>query len=224
MNDRATGMRSMENDLTLKDSPPQDKSPSGHPARRRTVIIAVAIVIAIVVISSAIIIDEHIAKTHYGPPHIGILSLSEIDRLAGQQLTIYAINGSNLKHGIILGESVFFNTSNNISNRSSGDQGLLAGSLSVDSLEFTNLTMSSLYYNISYMVEKQALSLRNPNISIKNISYDGFTFFLVILNLSGLLVYSQGYSGNYGFTIIDIGVPLSSYTALVHDEIQAMTS
>jgi len=118
---------------------------------------------------------------------------------------------------------VTFNTSNNISNRNSGYTGLLPGSILVGSGEFTNLTMFSLYYNISYMAEKQALSFRNPNISIKNISYDDFTFFLVISNNSGLFVVSVGYSGNYGFAIIDIGVPLSSYTALVHDEIQAMT-
>jgi hypothetical protein len=58
----------------------------------------------------------------------------------------------------------------------------------------------------------------------RNDSYDGFRFFLANPNHSGLWVLSVGYSGNYGFTIFDNGVPLSSYTALVYDEIQAMTS
>jgi len=94
MNDSATGMRSMENDLTLKDSPPQDKSPSGHSARRRTIIISVAVVIAIVVIASAILVDEHMVTTHHGPPHIGIISLSEINKLARRKLTIYDRNNT----------------------------------------------------------------------------------------------------------------------------------
>jgi len=219
MNDRATGTKSMENDLTLKDSPPQDKSPSCHSPRRRTIIISVAVVIAIVVIASAILVDEHMVTTHHGPPHIGIISLSEINKLARRKLTIYDRNNtSNLKQGLILEEIVVFNTSNHTSSRNSGHQELFVGSF-----EVTNQTLSSFLYNISYAEEKQFVSTKHLDINIRNISYDEFSIFLVILNRSGLLVSSQGHSCTYGFITAGTNVPLSSYTALVHDEIQAMT-
>jgi len=217
---KGSGTRSMENDLTLKDSPPQAKSPSGHSARRRTIIISVAVVIAIVVIASAILIDEHMVTTHHGLPHIGIISLSEINKLARRKLTIYDRNNtSNLKQGLILEEIVVFNNSNHTSSRNSSPLGILVGSF-----EVTNQTLSSFLYNISYTEEKQFLSTKHLDINIRNISYDEFSIFLVILNRSGLLVSSQGYSGTYGFIIAGTNVPLSSYTALVQDEIQAMTS
>ncbi len=213
-------MRVIENDLTLGDSPPPDKSPSGHSATRRTIIITVAVVITIILIASAILIDVGIVTPHHFHHHIGIISLSEIDQLAGRQLRIYGRNNSSdLKEGIILGETVAFSISNHTSSWSSSPPGVL-----VISLEFTNQTQSSLFYNISYMVERQFFSARNSSINIRNISYDGFMFFTVISNYSGLYAVSAGYSGNYGFVISDINVSLSSYTALVHEEIQAMTS
>jgi len=107
----------------------------------------VAIVVAIAVISSAILIDEHIAATHHRPPHIGILSLSEIDHLAGQLLRIYGRNNcSQLKKATIIEEIVALNTWNHTSSVNSSTPGII-----LISGEFTNLALSLLSYNVSYM-------------------------------------------------------------------------
>ncbi|MGC8563092.1 MAG: hypothetical protein ACP5NO_07885, partial [Thermoplasmata archaeon] len=117
-------MRGMENDLTLGDSPPPDKSPSGHSATRRTIIITVAVVITIILIASAILIDADIVTPHHFHHHIGIISLSEIYQLAGRQLRIYGRNNSSdLKEGIILEETVGFSISNHTSSRNSSPPG-----------------------------------------------------------------------------------------------------
>ncbi len=214
-------MRNTKNDSTSLDSPPPAKSPSGHSARRKTVVITVVVVVAIVVIASAFVLNEHIVTSPRGPPHIGILSLSEISQLAGRQLTIfYRNNSSQIRLNITSEETVAFNTSNHTSSWKSSSPEVL-----VISYEFTNQTQSSFSYNVSYSIQKQALAARNSSTVIKNMSFEGFTFFLVFSNYSGVFsVVSAGHSGSYAFLIGDINVPLSSYIALVHDEIQAMTS
>lgn len=214
-------MSSTKNDSTSLNSLAPPKSPSGRSARRRTVVITVVVAVAIVMIASAFVLNERTVTSPRGPPHIGILSLSEIDQLAGQQLTIfYRNNSSQIKLNITSEETVAFNTSNHTSSWKSSSPGVV-----VFSYEFTNQTQSSFSYNISYSIQKQALTARNSSTVIKNMSFEGFTFFLVSSNYSGVLsVVAAGYSGSYAFLITDINVPLSSYIALVHEEIQAMTS
>ncbi|MCL5873918.1 MAG: hypothetical protein M1161_01060 [Candidatus Thermoplasmatota archaeon] len=214
-------MRSTKNDSTSLDSPAPAKSPPDRSDRRKTVAITIVVVVAIVVIASTFVLDQHTVTSPRGPPHIGIISLSEISQLAGQQLTIfYRNNSSQVRLNITSEETVAFNTSNHTSSWKSSPPRVL-----VISYEFTNQTQSSFSYNISYSIQKQALAARNSTTVIRNMSFEGFTYFLVISNYSGIFsVVSAGYSGSYAFLIGDINVPLSSYIALIHKEIQAMTS
>lgn len=214
-------MTSEKNDSTSLDPPSSAKSPLLHSARRRIVVITVVVVVATVVIASAIVLDYYSVTSQHRLPHIGILSLSEINQLAGQQLTVqYKNNSSQIRLNITSEDTAVFNTSNHSSSWKSNSPVVL-----VISYEFINPAQSSFSYNLSYSIQKQALAARNSSAVIRNVSYEGFTYFIVSSNYSGVFsIVAAGYSGSYSFLIGDINVPLSNYNALVSEEIQAMTS
>ncbi len=184
-----------------------DSRPRPIRLRRILAITTVCIVAIIIVTASAIVLINN------DRDHLGIIPFSKVSAIAGQRFTVFYHNNSSdiipyystpVKINI-----AFFNASDH------------NGSVIIASLEFSNRTLAIEFVNSNYAEWHLSTTMLNVNVTIAKGSYDGFNFSAVEggYNLLGVV----GYSGPFAFMIVASQINFSNVTALIHDEIQAMT-
>ena len=182
------------------------------PGKRKT--IAVVIIVLVVVIAG---ISASIYVMNHHSTHIAVVSASVVTSLSKKQFTVAYDNASalNISFNVTKGEWVYFNVTS-------------LGFIIISSLELTSSSTSLSFFNEEYHSAIRLFNLPNNAYILSNGSYNGFNYFVLTQNASmktvtGTTIASIGYSGSYAFSIFDAGIPLTSYTALIDDEIQAMT-
>ncbi len=165
----------------------------------------------IAVISASIYVTDHHST------HIAVVSASVVTSLAKEQFTKAYDNASvmSISFNVTKGEVVYFNVTS-------------LGFIIVASLELTSSSSSLSLFNEQYRSAIRLFNLPSNAYNLSNGSYNGFNYFVLTQNASmktfkSTTIVSLGYFGSYQFSIVDAGIPLTSYNTLIDDEINAMT-
>lgn len=94
----------------------------------------------------------------------------------------------------------------------------------IHSLEFYNESSADLYVSEIHSGIIYDLEENNVLVSETNGTYGGFNYSTIVYDWDGSYnLFTIGSSGRYVFNIVDSNIPLSDVTALIHEQIKAMT-
>jgi hypothetical protein len=188
---------------TVDDLPKKPRKPL---RRNVMAIIITVVVVLIAAVSGAIYFSETPHSLH-----VGVISDSSLEKLSNY--TFQASIGNNSTNGSLskniteVNTAFFFNKAG-------------YSFVGIESVEFISTA-----YNLNFYDSQYSNQTGGNHSSFHNGSYRGFDYFYGVSYLSGNYTFlAVGESGSYGFYIEDFKAPLSSATALIHDEIQAMTN
>lgn len=175
---------------------------SGMPKPRRSLIyVGVIVVIVIIIIVVGVVNMNYLpsGKTHtFSTPNFGFISDSTLEKMIRVNLTQSEILVSTNLPNISKKEVEWYNDS--------------SSRIMIILNEFTNTSYSQSLYDTVVRLERSA---------IKNMSYDGFTYFIENFSLYNSWI-AEGFKMNFYFIIDDESIPISNFNAIVQAEISAI--
>lgn len=194
---------------TEDDLPRKPKNP-----KKGTTLVIIVVVVVVLIAAS---VGAFLATNQHYSPHVALVSKTTAEGFANRGFVAQYVNNTtgDASLNITDDEMVIF------SNASVG------GLIIISSMEVSSQSFSLYEYNMDYHY-----MIQGPNGTIypgiKNGTYEGFSFYY--FNRSNdTFHYDEnlvaiGVSGSYSFVVEVVGVPLSNYLPLIHDEIRAMNS